>query len=289
MSATKNERWFLAACVFIAAMMGCTDTYQETDGESDLPAADGDTDTAADSDTEKAADTEIEMPAGCEGPIQFAHPDLESAVRAAINKPSGDILFEDVKPLTALTAQGLNINSVGGVQCLAALTYLNLDANVIGDISELSSLPRLTELHLRAQGYSQCFGDTDGCSITGGACFFTNVLTDISRLADMPSLKNLDLSYNPLTDISALSGLTSLTSLNLSADGLSDITALSGLTSLTSLNLSLNRLSNIEALSGLTSLTSLDLSNSFDCEDEQILSDIDALKIRGGIVLTDCF
>jgi len=85
------------------------------------------------------------------------------------------------------------------------------------------------------------------------------LISDISPLAGLTSLTELDLFYNQISDISPLAGLTSLTRLDLGYNQISDISPLLNLTSLTHLSLHDNQISDISPLASLTSLIELHL------------------------------
>jgi hypothetical protein len=87
-------------------------------------------------------------------------------------------------------------------------------------------------------------------------------ITDLTPLAGLTNLTELDLSYNNISDLSPLAGLTNLTELGLSSNNISDITPLAGLTNLRSLSLHNNNISDITPLAGLTNLTELVLSQN---------------------------
>ena len=89
-----------------------------------------------------------------------------------------------------------------------------------------------------------------------------NSLSDVSVLAGLTQLTNLNLSYNSLSDVSPLAGLTQLTTLYLGGNFLSAVSPLAGLTQLTNLDLSYNSLSDVSALAELTQLTNLYLSHN---------------------------
>ena len=86
----------------------------------------------------------------------------------------------------------------------------------------------------------------------------------IALLARCINLRVLDLTANRITDISPLAGLTHLTELNLSENPLvdADLSPLAGLPRLTKLNLSSTGISDLEPLAGLVNLQWLDLSDS---------------------------
>ena len=101
----------------------------------------------------------------------------------------------------------------------------------------------------------------------------TNAITDISPLAGLTKLRDLNIHTLEVSDLSALSGLTQLTELRLAGNLFTDLSALRGLTSLTDLELTGNSITDLSALSGLTRLTNIDLRYNPDLSDIQPLLD----------------
>ena len=166
--------------------------------------------------------------------VTFPDPNLQAAIRAAINKPSGDILQSDLVGLTSLSAESAGITNLTGLEHCTSLTSLDLFTNQISNLSPLAGLTGLVVLFLQ-----------------------NNQISDISPLSGLTNLQWLAIALNHITDLSPLSGLTSLWSIYLSSNQISDLSPLSGLTSLNSLIVQHNQIINISPLSGLTSLTAL--------------------------------
>ncbi len=89
-----------------------------------------------------------------------------------------------------------------------------------------------------------------------------NEISDISPVANLTHLEQLELHNNQISTIPSLSALTNLTRLGLSNNQINDITRLTGLTGLEELQLHNNQISNISELSGLTSLIALGLGDN---------------------------
>ena len=91
-----------------------------------------------------------------------------------------------------------------------------------------------------------------------------NELTDVSPLAGLKQLKELNLEETQLTDkhLKHLGGLTRLETLWLLNNNLTDLSALAGLTQLTYLNVNDNELTDVSALAGLKQLKLLDLQGN---------------------------
>ena len=113
--------------------------------------------------------------------VKFPDPNLEAAIRDAIHKPSGEITLTDVKDITKLDAESLDISNIEGIQNLSNLQELILIDNEISNISPLKSLTKLKILDLT-----------------------TNKVSNVSALINLTKLTRLSLFENKVSDISAL-------------------------------------------------------------------------------------
>ena len=129
---------------------------------------------------------------------------------------------------------------------MAALTELEAPNTYITDLTGLKHATNLTKLDL-------------GDALEGGFLTNSNSISDISPLAGLNQLTELDLWGNSISDISIVAGLTNLTQLDLALNAISDISPLAGLNQLTELDLWDNSISDISLLAGLTNLTELHL------------------------------
>ena len=187
--------------------------------------------------------------------IDFEDDVLESYVREAMNRPTGDITIADAEAVTELEMQqqGVDpnqpyIHNLDALKYFKNLTSLGLGFAVLNaddptapiDISPLKGMTKLESLQL------------------GGL-----VIDDLSIVANMPNLKSLTVfGGKKLLDVSPLKGETNLESLTLRGNLISDITPLSGLTKLRFLDLQDNSITDVTPLTGLTSLNRLFLMNN---------------------------
>jgi Leucine-rich repeat (LRR) protein len=133
--------------------------------------------------------------------VTFTDPNLETAMRAALNKTSGPIHASELAGLATLSASGREIEDLSGLQYCANLTELGLISNQISDISPLANLTKLINLAL---GWNQ--------------------ISDVSPLANLTNLTDLCLSSNQISDILPLvenEGLGTGDSVNLQVNPLS--------------------------------------------------------------------
>ena len=169
----------------------------------------------------------------------FPDPNLEDAVREAMDIPKGPILTSDLETLKALSAGRKEITNLSGLEYCVNLEWLDANGNQISDISPLASLTALTELWLN-----------------------DNQIIDISPLADLGDLTELRLQNNQIDSISRLSSLTTLAELLLDDNQISDISPLVLLRKLSVLWLQNNRIADISPLADLSALTWLHLNGN---------------------------
>ena len=125
--------------------------------------------------------------AECDTKVQFYDPNVETAIRIAIEKYNGAILKSDLEGLRQLRACSKKITNLNGVEHCTNLQGLALYGNQIIDISPLSNMTKLWRLELHA-----------------------NQISDASPLGKMTILKELRLTGNQISDISPLSNMTNL-------------------------------------------------------------------------------
>lgn len=179
--------------------------------------------------------------------VTFADPVLEKTVRAAMNKPEGDISVADAEGVKELKLSiewqpqippETQIQDLSGLEYFKNLEMLDLSFHNIRDISPLAGLTKLTSLSL------------------GG-----NPVEDITPLSGMTNLRELKLFNCVAEDYSTLAKFTKLVYLMLDRSGITDASMLSGLTLLSRLSLSGTQVSDVSPLAGLTGLQSLMLEN----------------------------
>ena len=188
------------------------------------------------------------------GVVYFNDANLESAVRSALDRPTGDITDADLLGLTCLTAGGLGIQNLNGLQYAANLQELDLCGNNISDLSPLASLTKLVYLDLGGNQISSLSPLSNLVQLQG-LSLWDNKISDISYLKNLGKLQRLILDLNQISSVSDLASLTNLRELGLGGNQIGDISALCGLTQLQTLILWGNQVSSIP--SGFVSLTNL--------------------------------
>jgi hypothetical protein len=172
------------------------------------------------------------------------------------------INFPDTKLEAAIRLQ---INKPSGsiyntdVNTLSGLTLSLLD---ISDITGLEYFSALTKTAINYN--SRLFDVTPLANLTNlkDLNLGVNRVSNLTPLRNLTNLTQLNIIINGISDISALSNLTNLTILMAQGNDIVDITPLANLTKMTNLTLWENDIVNISALANLTNLTNLDLSDN---------------------------
>ena len=106
----------------------------------------------------------------------FPDTNLETIVRIAINKPTGEITNGDLADLTELKAVGYGIRKLNGLEYAVNLKAIFLGYNQISDINALSGLTKLTKIDLRR-----------------------NQISDISTLSGLTKLTEINEEKRPVS------------------------------------------------------------------------------------------
>lgn len=218
-----------------------------------------------------------EVDSGGEADSVVAFPDsnLESLVREAIGKASGDIRKSDLSALTDLGGSELGISDLTGLEYCTSLRQLYLENNGISDLSPLSGLTSLTVLALPENQISD-LSPISGLIGLRELYLGGNQIGDLSSLSGLSSLTIVGLYSNQISNLAPLSGLSGLTEVYFEGNQISDLTPLSGLSGIRVLNFEGNQISDLTPLAGLTSLAYL------SCLDNEI-SDIGPLVSNPGM------
>ena len=208
---------------------------------------------------------------------------LRSAIAEALGKASGGpITVQEMVTLEKISASGMEIQDLTGLQYATHLEVLKINGNPISDLSPLAGLTTLKELNISWTKLSDLSALTELINLRHlEAWSKDNSVSDLSPLANLTNLTYLDMSGSRgITDISPLARLTNLASLRLYDNAITDISPLAGLINLemlfveanhtvlnlaplanlkrlTFLHLAGNKISDISALSGLIALNAL--------------------------------
>ena len=181
--------------------------------------------------------------------VYFPDPNLEAAIRAEINKPTGAITETDLENVWELNAPNASIKNIEGLQYCPNLSYIHLEDNEINNLNPLIGL-HLWTIVLSNNQISD-ISPLTGLNISPMELKLDhNRISDINPIAEMAITVDIDLSYNQISDISVLTS-GSFRKLNLSHNQISDISVLANLNG--DIDLSHNQISDISALANCTS------------------------------------
>lgn len=151
--------------------------------------------------------------------VNIPDPNLDTAVRFALGKATGELNSLDLLELTYLEIADKVVTNLAGLERATNLMFLRLDNLPAPDLSPLTSLSNLAGLHLQ------------------GATF-----DNLSPLQQLLQLNTVELDNNRISDLSPLAGLTNLAFISLRQNRLTNINALQTLPHLMQVNVNLNLL-----------------------------------------------
>ena len=189
-----------------------------------------------------------------EAAVAIPDSNLRAAVETALGKvPADTITASETETLTRLQAPNADIRDLTGLELATNLTRLNLGGESVG--SEYVNSNTISDL-------SPLAGLTNLTQLD----LWGNNISDISALASLTNLAGLWLGVNSISDISVVADLTHLINLGLEGNNISDISAVAGLTNLNWLNLGANSILDVSVVANLANLTWLNLgsNNVFD-------------------------
>ena len=215
-------------------------------------------------------------------PVSIPDPNLAAAIRAELLLTSNETFTtHSILSLVKLEARNRGIKSLTGLEHAVNLKEVDLgeeyisdegyvNSNAISDFSPLEKLTALDELNL--EGMS-------GLRNVSALARLTNLeeldlastgVSDVSALARLTHLERLYLTDTAVSDVSSLASLTNLETLYLHGTAISDVSSLAGLTNLKRLYLRYTAVSDVSSLASLTNLETLGLSDT-------AVSDVSAL------------
>jgi hypothetical protein len=214
--------------------------------------------------------------AGCPRVVVLFPDDvLEAAVRAAIEKPTGDILDTDLIDLTSLSVGGGVADLTGMEYCIDLESFTVAYPGTITDLDPISGLTSLTLLVIAGSSIS------DVSPLVGLTNLVTlgleyNAIVNIGPLASLVNVATLTLTGNQIADISALSSMADMYYLYLDDNEIDDLTPLADMSDLTQLYLQGN--ATLSGLTGLETTENLYYLNLSGCS----IVDISALVDNAG-------
>ncbi|MBR2937521.1 MAG: leucine-rich repeat domain-containing protein [Oscillospiraceae bacterium] len=189
--------------------------------------------------------------------VTFADAAIEAAMRELLQVSADRVLrTDDLWTIKEFTVPA-NATNWSDLSHLAFAEKLTVDAGAAGQITHISALANLKELHISntTVGAEELvfIGKLPNLQrLTLANCG----LSTVSGLDTAKELLSLDLNNNAIRNITPLGALKKITQINLSHNALDDLTVLSTLSTLTELDVSFNGLT---TLSPITSLTGLEV------------------------------
>jgi len=122
--------------------------------------------------------------------VIFADPNLEAAIREAIDIQDGPIYASDLEELTSLSASARNISDLTGLEHCIHLTQLDLSHNQIGNVVPVANLTGLAYLQLDLNEIgnigplvqNEGFGEADAIYLRGNPLGFVAINVYIPEL-----------------------------------------------------------------------------------------------------------
>ena len=137
------------------------------------------------------------------------HQAIETAVRAALQKPEVSLSPDDLSEITVLHLAHKELTDVNPLKKLEALEFLDVSGNYIRDFRPITELNHLSVLkvcnsHINKPAHLAELKQLKSLWLG------ENNLTDISNLANLKKLENLWLYNNKITDLTPLMNLKGL-------------------------------------------------------------------------------
>jgi Leucine-rich repeat (LRR) protein len=284
---------FISSSLAFALALGCGPRLPADDASS---ASDSDTSGSTGEGVDESGD---ESGAGETGPaslcdtltvVEFADPELEQVVRAALDLPDEPISPEALAALVEVRVENDDfehdaLRSLAGLECainlerltwkrglsvdfegleplvgLDGLRILELWGGLLDELGPLAELEQLEVLSLRGQAITD-LGPLAGLEqLEQLELLYNAQLANLEPLAGLSNLRRLDLSHCAIVDLGPLAGLGQLRWLDASTNTVVDLGPLAGLGQLEELYIGGNAIEDLTPLQDLEALTVLDVS-----------------------------
>ena len=217
--------------------------------------------------------------------VKLEDPAIEAELRKLLEVDEEKTLYtNDLWTIKEFTVPE-NATTYGDLRRLAFLEKLTVSAGISGQLSNISGLTNLTELHITDTPVSSeelvAIGRLPnltqltlrGCSLSTTAGLeaaktlthldlSNNAIRNIAPLGDLQKLQEVNLAHNALNDLSALSSIGTITSLNVSYNNLPTLSPITSVAALKKLVAGNNTLTELSGFQKLTALNEVDLSNN---------------------------
>lgn len=199
-------------------------------------------------------------------PVKSIFPDknFENAVRKQVfAKRDNDepLTAEDVRNISVIHGNKMNVQSIDGVQHCLAVAEIRLAENEIEDLTPLKGLKRLQSLSMEKNNISDItpVGTLEALQYLN---LEHNRVKDVSPLKDLVKMNSLYLTDNRISDISMLGNLKKVWSLYVGDNVIEDIRVVGELPWLQSLEIRDNGLSDLSGLEKIRDVRFLDMRNN---------------------------
>ena len=155
-----------------------------------------------------------------------------------------------------------SISDLSPIEDLINLIGLALEDNLISDLSPLSGLIKLERVWLHENLPLDLSPLTGLISLISFNSWGTPIISDLTPLADLPKIREIDICGGEISDLSPLANATGLKELFFAGNEIWDLSPLKDLTGLTRLNLENNEIADVSPLAELTNLTLLNLQDN---------------------------
>jgi len=193
--------------------------------------------------------------------VAFPDPNLEAAIRQALDMPEGMLTRADLARLKSLEAVGRGISDLSGLEHCTHLTLVELTNNNLSDITPLERLIMLETVWLSMNQISDITPLEHHPNVHAIALDW-NAVADIRPLSTLRQLKQLNLNSNTVATLEPLRDLTHLQTIEISDNPLSDLRTLATFAELRTLNLDDLRSPDLTAIADLRSLERLQVARS---------------------------
>ena len=179
-----------------------------------------------------------------------------------------DNVISDLSPLSGLInlewliVTRNSIPDLSPVEELINLIGLAAEDNLISDLAPLSGLIKLERIWLHENLPIDLSPLTGLISLISFHSWGTPIISDLTPLADLPKIREIDICGGEISDLSALANATGLKELSFAGNEIWDLLPLANLTGLVRLNLENNEITDVSPLAGLINLASLNLANN---------------------------
>ncbi len=165
--------------------------------------------------------------------LVLADLDLESELRAKLNKPTGALKMADLASVRAINLKKRSLDAIDACifPKMTGLKSLSLPQGTFRDLSPLSKLTQLESLRVAI-----------------------NEVDDVRPLERLTALDRLDLGKTKVKDVAPLAGLVNLTELTLDDTEVMDLSPLAKLKKLEKLSIKHTKVADVSPLKDLTKL-----------------------------------